>query len=238
MMEIPRTFYIYCRNEYAELEGPKPVNGSDLEYINDPMLALATEFADRKITITGKFKSVVAIDSLCIGNTNAISYELHLGPHCISGSIEGIITVYNFDATVFTDSFSLELNGLDPLFLGHLFFGQRTCLPRFAPEAEGGIMLTSEGSRSFGGQAFGIRRITLENFSVNFPRLSAEEREIIVEYVQSVLNVEPHVIDPYPQARDYFPPRYVTLNTGEISLPRRNENGFYYSGSLSWQEAR
>jgi hypothetical protein len=85
---------------------------------------------------------------------------------------------------------------------------------------------------------FGIRRKTLNKFSVNFPRITAEEREIILKYIESVLNIEPHIIDPYCGARDKFPPMYATLNISENSMQKLNENGFFYSTNLTWQEAR
>ena len=246
MIEIPRTFYIYCQNELAELVCSELAVGSYLEYINDPMLELCVHFTDNSATITGSYKELVAVDTFCIGNTNAYNYKLKLfGNNLpvnlvdgVSGDISSLITVHNFNEIIFIDSFELELNGVDLLYLGHLFFGVKTCLPRFSIEPGTSIELRSESSRSFGGQAFGIRRKTLENFTVNFPWLTSEDRAIFVDYIQSVLNVEPHIIDLYPEAREQFPPRYVTLSASDISFPKLNENGFYYSSSLSWQEAR
>jgi len=240
MIEIPRTFYIYHRNNIAELSGPPYVDGSSMDYINEPMLELCTYFKDNEVTINGSFETTIVVDSFCIGNTNATKYKLNIGKakKKKSGKIDKLITIYNFEKSFFADSFELTLTGPDPIYLGHLFFGEKTCLPRFSIEPDTGIELRSESNRSFGGQAFGMRRKPLSNFSVNFPWLTAEDKNLIVNYVETVLNVEPHIVDPYSQAREDFPPFYATLSIGELSLPKLNENGFYYSGSLSWQEAK
>jgi len=238
---------IYYRNEKAMfVERPNTESVTPLENIYDPMLELTAKFKESRVTIKGVYSgSIVAADSLCIGYTNADRYKLTIRDtreREFSGGIKGLITIRNFE-TVFIDGFELELWHDDeedntPLYLGHLFIGQKTTLPRFSPEPESGTALNSAASRSFGGQVFGIRRRSLDSFAVNFPRISAYEREVIKEYVNAVLTTEPHIIDPYPQAREEFPPMYVTLNTENVNFTKRNENGFYYTGSLSWQEAK
>jgi len=231
---------VYYLNKKAAFAEYSPLaDGSSLLNVYDPMLELRADFLDTGITIRGDYDNVVSMDSLCLGYTNAYQYRLETREGIFAGKTSGLITIHDFGETVFTDYFILELEGIeDPLYLGHLFLGQKTVLPRFAVEPETGITLASESGRSFGGQAFGMRRKTLESFSAKFPRLTVGERETVIDYVNAVLNVEPHIIDPYPKARDEFPPMYATLNIGEVSMQKRNENGFYYSGSLSWQEAK
>jgi hypothetical protein len=65
-----------------------------------------------------------------------------------------------------------------------------------------------------------------------------QECNAIKEYIKAVQTVEPHIIDPYHEARAEFPPMYVTLAQGDYSFPKRDEDGFYFTGSLAWQEAR
>jgi hypothetical protein len=65
-----------------------------------------------------------------------------------------------------------------------------------------------------------------------------QECNAIKEYIKAVQTVEPHIIDPYHEARAEFPPMYVTLTQGDYSFPKRDEDGFYFTGSLAWQEAR
>jgi len=234
---------VYYRNEKATLIDKPPTDTvAPLDNIYDPMLELITKFLSSRVTIKGRYDDIIAADSLCIGYTNADRYKLTTREGTFTGSIEGLIAVCDFE-TVFIDGFELELwhddeEDKNPLYLGHLFIGQKTTLPRFSPGPESGTTLHSTASRSFGGQVYGMRRRSLDSFSVNFPRISAYEREVIKEYVNAVLTTEPHIIDPYPQAREKFSPMYVTLNIEEAAFTKRSENGFYYTGSLSWQEAR
>jgi len=231
---------VYCRNKKAAFAEYSPLaDGSSLLNVYDPMLELRADFLDESVTVRGEYDNIAALDSLCLGYTNACRYRLETREGEFAGKTSGLITIRDFDETVFTDWFVLELEGIeDPLYLGHLFLGMRTELPRFAVGPDAGLTLNSESSRSFGGQAFGMRRKTLRNFSANFQRITSEEKEVIEEYVEAVLNIEPHVIDPYPGARDKFPPMYATLNISELPFSKLNENGFYYSGQLKWQEAK
>jgi hypothetical protein len=234
---------IYYHNEKATLvDRPSTNSVAPLDNIYDPMLELRAEFSESRVTIKGEYDGITAVDSLCIGYTNADRYKITTREGAFTGRIEGLIAIHDFE-TIFIDGFELELwhddeEDNEPLYLGHLFIGQKTELPRFSPEPTSGTTLHSTASRSFGGQVYGIRRRSLDSFAANFPRITACEREVIKEYVNAVLTTEPHIIDPYPLARGKFPPMYVTLDMSEVSLTKRNEDGFYYTGSLSWQEAK
>jgi len=229
---------IYYRNEKAVLSSKNITTGTYLENVYDPTFELTVMFDVNTATITGDYGlGAAAVDSLCIGYTNAHRYKL-VSPAYPAGLIKDRITIHNFKKTLYINKFELTLEGTEPLYLGHLFLGMKTVLPRFETGPETGKTLFSDSSRSFGGQVFGVRRKTLNSFSANFPRIDSKERQTLLDYIEAVLNIEPHIIDPYYEAHDNFPPMYATLNTGEISMPKLKENGFYYSTSLSWQEAR
>jgi len=235
---------VYYQNEKADITNHSPLaEGSSIYNVYDSMLKLRADFLDESITIRGDYDNVVAMDSLCLGYTNAFQYRLETREGVFEGKIaaKGLITVHDFDETVFSDWFILELEGIEdegPLYLGRLYLGHRTELPRFAVEPDTGMALNSEASWSFGGQVSGMKRVTLKKFGVKYNRLTSEEQSLIEEYVEAVQNVDSHIIDPYPQARDEFPPMHAALNIKEVSLPKLNDNGFYYGGSLAWQEAR
>jgi len=236
--------YVYYRNNKTTvLNSPQIKSSSDVQNIFDPALELTAEFNnDEKAVITGSYPmpEIIAADSLCLGNTNAYKYKLTTREGEFFGKIKGRITIHNFDEPVFIDGFTLELEGTgdEELYLGYLYIGQKTVFPRFSVAPDTGMALTGESSRSFGGQVFGMKRVTLDSFGVEFPRLTWIEKEKIKKYVIAVQNVEPHIIDPYHKARTEFPPMYVTLSPGDYSFPKRNEDGFYYTGGLSWQEAK
>jgi len=229
---------IYYQNEKASLIGSEVAVGSSLKNIYNPMLMLRTDFTSEHVTITGNYNDLIEADSLCVAYTNASLYKLTIGENnkVYKGRIKNGIGILNFN-TEYIDSFELELEGIDPLYLGHLFFGRKIQLPRFKAEPSIGKKFLSEAAQSFGGQVFGLRRNTLGSFAVNFPRITSEEKKIIEDYIETVLNIEPHIIDPYPEAQNEFPPMYVVLDTNEVSL-KKLENGFFFSGSLAWQEAR
>jgi len=236
--------YVYINNNKTEiLDSPQIKHPVYMNNIFDPMLDLVAEFIDKDSVIingTYPFPEIAVVDSFCVCNTNAYKYKLITREGEFSGKIQGRITIHNLDKPVFIDGFTLELEGTgdDELYLGYLYLGQKIILPRFAIQPDTGMTLASESSRSFGGQVFGMKRVTLDSFGVKFPRLTLEEKETIKEYVKAVQNVEPHIIDPYHEAREEFPPMYVTLSLGDYSFPKRDEDGFYFSGSLAWQEAR
>ena len=244
---------IYYRNKKAEFyDEPATVEGKGLSYVYNPILDLRAEFKQDKVTIKGKYSHLTAIDSLCIANTNALKYKFTAGEETVEGNIRQLdfiynritlknhITVHDFEEAIFIESFSLELEGLEdvPLYLGLLYLGDRTTLPRFSLKPDNGLALTGSASRSFGGHVYGTKRITLDSIGVKFSELNLDEYKEIKDYILSVQNVEPHIIDPYPGARREFPPMYVTLINDKYSFQKTDDDGFYFSGSLSWQEAK
>jgi len=235
---------VYYKNKIASLKGDDPIPGTYLENVYDSSLELPVMFGKDNVAITGNYGlGAAVVDSFCLGYTNAYRYSLtvydgtdELG--AFSGFTTDRITINNFYEPFIIDNFKLVLEGAESLYLGHLFLGLKTILPRFEVQPDIGEKLFSQSSRSFGGQVFGLRRNTLRNFSVNFPRITSEERDVFIEYIKSVLNIEPHIIDPYYEAHDKFPPMYATLDIDDNKTPKLNEHGFYYSTSLGWQEAR
>jgi hypothetical protein len=244
MMENNHTCYVYYQNQEAVLSGPTVLQGSSLTHMYDPMLELRADFQQATVDITGTFPQVAPVDALCLGYTNASQFKLVLRDQIgiiHDGAYQGIggrISIEDMPDTRYAKSFTLRLEGTSPLYLGLLYLGPRVGLPRFGTGPEQGFEFTGEGGRFYGGQAYGIERVTLESFSVAFPRITSEEKRVIESYVKAVLNITPHIIDPYPEARGEFPPMYVTISSGDISFPKRAENGFYFSSTLTWQEAR
>jgi hypothetical protein len=245
MIENNHTFYVYYQNQEASLSGSPAAVGSALKNVYDPMLELRTDFTQATVDITGVFPQITAVDALCLGYTNASQYRFvlrnQLNGVIHNGVYQGIqnrITIEDMPRTLYAKSFTLRLEGTSPLYLGLLYLGPRVGLPRFGTGPELEMSFTGESGRFYGGQAYGMERITLESFSAEFPRLTGEEKQTMKSYAGEVLNIRPHIIDPYPEARGEFPPMYVTISSDTISFPKRVENGFYYSSALTWQEAK
>ena len=242
-------YYLNKKPIFTEPELGLMELNSFLSHVNDPIFEMKAVFTVESITISGKFENAIAVDAFCIGNTNAYKYKLETAEGIFEGYIKtrqdeiegytrGLITIHDLDDVIFIDSFKLTLDGEESLFLGHLFFGQKVVLPRFKVEPQRGTAFFNEASRSFGGQSYGMKRTTLDSFAVKYQRITYDERQIITEYMEKVQNTVPHIIDPYSEARDFFPPMYVTLNIGESQMTKLNEDGFFYSGSLAWKEAK
>jgi len=232
--------FVYHKNNKAMLISNNPVKeGSSLINIYDPVLELRVDFEDKKVVICGNFNmDLIELDSLCIGYTNADLYKFTAKDETVSGKCNNKITIHNFDTTLIINSFELELEGIEPIYLGYLFTGQKTVLPRFIIGSSNSINLPSESSRSFGGQAYGARRRTLNNFAASFKRITNEDKKLIEIYIDEALNTEAHIIDPYAEARDEFPPMYGTLSISDLPFEKRPESGFFWDCNLSWREAR
>jgi hypothetical protein len=186
MRENARTFYVYYQNQPAALSGSAVVQGSSLDALYDPMLELRTDFQYAEVEITGTFPQAAPIDALCLGYTNASQFRLVLrsllGDRIHDGAYHGIagrISIEDMPQTRYAKSFTLSLAGTSPLYLGLLYLGPRVGLPRFGTGPEQGLEFTGEGGRFYGGQACGVKRTTLKNFSVEFPRITDEEKQII-----------------------------------------------------------
>jgi hypothetical protein len=245
MTEHNRTFYVYYQNQEADLSGPPLAQGSSLSNIYDPMLELRADFKESTVDITGTFPQAAPVDALCLGYTNASQFKIvlrsQLGDIIHNGAYHGIggrISIEDMPQTRYAKSFTLRLEGASPIYLGLLYLGPCLGLPRFGTGPEQGLEFTGEGGRFYGGQAYGMERISLKNFSAEFPRITGEEKQIMESYAEEVHNIRPHIIDPYPEARGDFPPMYVTLSGDGIAFQKRTEQGFYFSTALSWQEAR
>lgn len=224
-------------------------SSADLANVYHPYFDLIADFPSSNVTIDGNagFYYPFVCSHFIIGGTNAAAYHLTLKN--ASG-----ITVYD-SGTVYLNrenihikdmpspltvcSFSLDLASYEPRTrAAYLYLGNRSKLPEFSINPSWGLALQSQSSRSASGHAYGLLETTLESFSCVFPRVDNNERRILKSYIKSVLNIKPHIIDPYPLARDEFEPMYVTLTDG-IDTSKRDEHGFYWSDvTLSWQEAK
>jgi hypothetical protein len=209
------------------------------------MLELRADFQQAAVDITGTFPQVAPVDALCLGYTNASQFKIalrsQLGDTIHNGAYHGIqgrISIEDMPHIRYAKSFTVRLEGTSPITLGLLYLGPRLGLPRFGTGPEQGLAFTGEGGRFSGGQAYGMERVSLKNFSAEFPRITGEEKQDMERYAEEVLNIRPHIIDPYPEARGEFPPMYVTLSGDGIAFQKRTETGFYFSTALSWQEAR
>jgi hypothetical protein len=135
--------------------------------------------------------------------------------------------------------FELILRADDPLFIGNLFVGLKTQLPRPGVSINNDVQLFSESIVSYGGHVHGSLGVYTEGFSCDFPILTAEDRKIMRRYLVDVQDVIPHYVDPFWGSREEFEPIYGTLSESNLSLQKlTNPDGAYYSTSLKWRGSR
>jgi hypothetical protein len=237
---------VYYKNhvETAVLSSPQSDLSMPLNNIYHYYLSLPAGFTADAVTISGEWPSQVSVSALCIGLTNALNYTLTLfdmngGQIYSSGQKSfGFNKIEILDLPGMTaGKFVLELSGNEPITLGLVYLGGALELPLFSPGSSYTHEFTGKSDRSMGGYAYGLRKTRLRSFSAVFPRVDNLNREIIDEYMDEALNVQAHIIDPYPEAREEFPPFYGTLVKG-FDGTKRDESGFYWKFNLEWMEAK
>jgi hypothetical protein len=135
--------------------------------------------------------------------------------------------------------FELTLTAAAPIFIGNLFVGLKTQLPRPGTSISDDIQLFSESAVSHGGHVHGSRGVYTEGFSCDFPVITADDRKILRQYLIEVQDVVPHYVDPFGLNREDFEPIYGALSESELSLAKLTvPDGGYYSTSLTWRGSR
>jgi hypothetical protein len=238
--------YYKNRIETALLSSPQSDPVMPPENLYHDYLGLLAGFTSNTVEITGQwpFPNSVFVSALCIGLTNALNYTLTLfdvnGQQIYtSGQKEfgfNKIEILDFPGMMI-GKFVLELSGDENIAVGLLYLGDKLELPPFTPGPGYNNDFTGDGERTMGGYVIGLRKVRLITLGVSFPRVDNRGRKIIENYMDEALNVQPHVIDPYPEAREEFAPFYGTLTHG-LPGTKRAETGFYWTFELEWMEAK
>ena len=194
------------------------------------------------VIVSGEWPNSVDMDSFIIADTNAENLNLKLfngsGETVLDSSIKPEeINIFELDKVKRIKQFTISILGPREIYLGYLFAGGKVVLPWFVVNPKFETEFRGDAGRTEGGQAYGILLPTLDGISVAYQWITQEEMETIKNYAQSVQNVIPHVIDPYPLAHESVKPMYATLSSGPARV-KRNESYFYWDTELSWQEAR
>jgi hypothetical protein len=238
--------YVDNRLETAKtLTSPNENTDAPISNVYHAFLDLTAEFTAKNVVISGAWADSIAADTFIIGLSNAETYQLIL-KNAANAIIYNSDVVYKDDALIeildlskglLVRTFTLTLTGYDNIRVGLLYLGEALDIGLFAVGPVYTREFTGEGNRAMGGQVYGLRKITLRSFSATFPNVDNTRRALIEAYLDDQLQVEPHVINPYPQARDAFPPMYATLESG-LSATKRERDGFWWDFELTWKEAK
>jgi hypothetical protein len=242
---------VYPENMIERLETlsstPGVTNGT-VRNVYHLYLDVIAEFLSNTVTISGDFGFYYPVPcaAFIIGNTNISTYRLILqnvnGTTILDSQTVSIgdeyIHIQDFPSLLTVRTFQLITQSDEAIStIGLLYLGTRLTLPQFTTGPTRSFTPQSESSRSMAGHAYGLFAPTLKSFSANFPRVDTRQLRQIETYIGTVLTIKPHIIDPYPEAREEYEPFYATLVEG-IESEKRHESGFYWTTSLSWQEAK
>ncbi|MCL2293572.1 MAG: hypothetical protein FWC36_01720 [Spirochaetes bacterium] len=227
--------------EAALLLSPQIASWSNTKDLYSKYISYQVDFKSNEITLIGEWDSIIEMDTVILGNTNALSGKLKL---CSRNGIilDKEIALTEYINIIYTEKqkinkFELTLRGDEDISIGYLFVGKEWILPRFVVLPTKALNLRNESGRTFTGQVRGIPAETLKSFAAEFARIKNEEKTIFDDYINGVQTVIPHVIDPYPEAHEEFEPFFATVEDyGEAQ--KRAENNFYWNVACSWLEAK
>ena len=129
----------------------------------------------------------------------------------------------------------VTLYGSRNIEIGYMFAGERLELPRFIVKPDMSLQVNGKAEITDNQQVSGLKWPSVETLSVSFENIDSRDRLKMIEYINYVQFVEPHIVEAYDPLE--HPPLYGAL-TEAGSFLKRNRAGFYYDTKLSWREAR
>jgi len=228
--------------EGASLTSPQLETYSQINDIYNRYIDFTVDFTEPLIELNGNWAEAVDADSFIIGNTNAEFGAITLrlfGEIVLEKAFEtkNNINIVDLEGPKVFNEIILTISGLANIQIGLLFIGNKWELPRFATLPEKALATRNDSGRTFTGQSTGIPVTTLKAFTASYIRIPNEKVKTINDYINGVQTIIPHVIDPYPQAHEEFPPFFATV-TEYSGKEKRAENGFYWNFEIAWMEAK
>jgi hypothetical protein len=236
---------IYYKNhlkKHAELIIAPIDPNTVISDLYDVWLERSIEFTENAGSIHVSFPLNIFVDSLCFIACN------FTGAHIVIRDFDGDIvfegdcftqgrhTAFDLPDKYMASSVDIALYGADEnLTIGNLFVGERLTLPRFTVNPSFEIDIRSKAELTRGGQWYGIKTPPLASFSASFAHIDNEARLALIEYIDAVENITPHLVKPYDTGK--FEALYGVLTDGGKFTKRQN-NGFWWDTSLSWKECK
>jgi len=219
---------------------------SDIRNVYHRYMKHRAWFPGVNAVIAMEWKEPLRMDSFIIADTDYVSMDLTVTFFDNSvidfhkDLLEDGMEIIEWDDNKPVKKINLYLyrqKGVNEHYLGYLFAGEKVTLPRFLVEPQWETEIRGSANRTNNGQVYGTILPTLDKFAVEFARVYKDEKKVIDRYIRTVHNSIPHVVDLYPEAREDFPPRYVTLDSG-VAFTKRNEADFWWNFNMEWMEAR
>lgn len=178
------------------------------------------------------------VDALILGNTSLTDSA--------SITIEGN-TVNDFTSPPFTSTFTGEdyhlfnnatyrwfkISFSDPTGpatrIGNIFLGQKSSMPAVSSEWSSEYISQSVRTIGLSGQVFGNIGYKSKSFSFEFPVLTNEEKNTLIDLFEINDKVTPFWCIVWENSTDIQPPVYVVINQDSLSFNKLDTSGLFYS---------
>jgi hypothetical protein len=240
----PRIAYNNLIESALSLTALYPDNDSSVTNVYHPYMEYALWCTQPTTTITGRWTTPQSISCMGLAYHNAITAVLTLydsgGASLYSGTttLEENDSIYYMTEVSSVYSFSLVITGPESVRIGYLFLGKCVELPLFSRGSEYPLTLQGTSDRTRGGQCYGLFARPVQGYSVSFPRFEPDDLVKMNEYIETVQNVKPHMVDLFPDSHSTVSPFYGIISTDSLDFAKRSESGFFYEVSFEWEEAR
>jgi len=241
---MPRDFYVYDENVLRDAEITQYsalASGLDISLVVEPSLSPQARFLTTNPLVVFAFATPVMVDSVAVLATNAISTVVAFeGTSCTLRHDGSKVSVAMLPEPLLVRTMAYWLTGTPgtPTAVGGLYAGMKKGLPRNAARPITALGRMDLAQRTLGGHGYGMRRIPLKRYEYEFPWVSLDDKNTMETIAIANQAHVPHIINPYPEADDAFPPAYVTLYEPNLSFERRGNNPPTYTTRMEWQEAR
>jgi len=233
--------YIDNKAEVMTIDGTPVASYSDIKNLFSSKFNVPayweTPVTSANIDLTG---NNIRANTVIVGRNNAAEIRCRVNTnhfYRVDTSTDPVV-MFEFPETLITLIQILVVNTPGNIALNYLYVGNNLELPRFVVEPVYTKMIRSPVNRTFGGFTYGLQQEPLRKFSTRYIRISDEVQKKVEKYVYEVGTTIPHIIDPYPKARENVPPFWATLNIESYERTKRNENKFWWNFNLEWLEAR
>jgi hypothetical protein len=234
---------VYCNNilRYnAGLSAAALNDGYGEIDLYHPYLSRSVRFSSNTAEISASWNAGAYADSIalidCDFNQASVGIASQ-GAAVYTGTVQnqGRHTVVRLPDAYMITGLTLTIYASAPVKIGGLYVGLKTEFPRFDVSPTLGETITGAGERTSYGQVYGIKKPSIKTFAAAWTRIDNPTRAAMERYADMVQGIEPHIIEPYD---DYsVPPMYAVLtDLGEFT--KRPESGFFWSASMSFEEAK
>jgi hypothetical protein len=236
-------FVVYYKNALvtaASLQASPLETGIEPGDLRHPFLSRRVFFTATAATIIATWGTGNYIDSVCLVDcafTQARITVKQQGNTLFSGWMypQGKNSTFTLPGVTACDELTVEIHGSAAISVGWMFAGLRTLFPRFQVQPKTGREVSGSADRTENGQVYGLKWPVFETLEVSFARIDMDARRAMMEFIETVQFVEPHLVEAYNT--EVWPLLYgVLTSAGDFS--KRDEAGFYFDTTMAWKEAR